>query len=569
MASAIVTRRPETDGTIAEPAPLRRRGIRDRFGRIGWQQRQPFGRFSLTRRVLFVNILAVAFLGGGMLYLDRYEDGLVDTELKALALQGDTFAGALAEGAVLQDMGEDGPVLVLVPSLAQGMMRRVVEPDRFRTRLFMTDGSIAADSRVLSGGIQFQPLPPPEGPPSPWRWVIDKFSSLLRARNHYQIYTERAIEKAGDYPEVEQALDGKVASMVRSDPIAGGLILSVGVPVRHYKEVLGALLISVGSADLERQVNAVRADILRLFLFDLAFTVLLSLYLAGTIARPVRRLAQAAQDVRRGDGRKVEIPDFGRRRDEIGELSVALTDMTQAIWRRMDAIERFAADVAHEIKNPLSSLRSAVETAARVKDPDQQRRLMAIILDDVQRLDRLISDISDASRLDAEMSRLERAPVAIARMLVTLVQVREATREGNAPSLEFREAPQVPEPLDLMVLGKETRLVQVFQNLIANAISFSPTDGRIVIGMRVQQGDVLVLIDDDGPGIPDGKLTAIFDRFYSERPAGEKFGTHSGLGLSISRQIVEAHGGKLTAENRTDRDGKILGARFVVRLPLA
>jgi two-component system sensor histidine kinase ChvG len=569
MVSAIVTRRPETDGAIAEPVPLRRRGIRDRFGRIGWRQRQPFGRFSLTRRVLFVNILAVAFLGGGMLYLDRYEDGLVDTELKALTSQGDTFAAALAEGAVLQDMGEDGPVLVLVPSLAQGMMRRVVEPDRFRARLFMTDGSIVADSRALSGGIQFQPLPPPEAPPSPLRWLIDKFSSLLRARNHYQPYTEQATEKAGDYPEVGQALDGKAASMVRSDPIGGGLILSVGVPVRHYKEVLGALLISVGSADLERQVNAVRADILRLFLFDLAFTVLLSFYLAGTIARPVRRLAQAARDVRRGDGRQVAIPDFGRRRDEIGELSVALTDMTQAIWRRMDAIERFAADVAHEIKNPLSSLRSAVETAARVKDPDQQRRLMAIILDDVQRLDRLISDISDASRLDAEMSRLERAPVPIARMLVTLVHVREATREGDAPTLEFREAPQVAEPLDLMVLGKETRLVQVFQNLIANAISFSPPEGRIVIGMQVRGGDVLVLIDDEGPGIPDGKLTAIFDRFYSERPAGEKFGTHSGLGLSISRQIVEAHGGKLTAENRYDQNGKILGARFVVRLPLA
>lgn len=571
MVSAIATRRPETDGAIAEPVPLRRRGIRDRFGRLGWRQRQPFGRFSLTRRVLFVNVLAVAFLGGGMLYLDRYEDGLVDTELKALASQGDTFAAALAEGAVLQDMGEDGPVLVLVPSLAQGMMRRVVEPGRFRARLFMTDGSIAADSRVLSssgGSIQFQLLPPPEAAPDPWRWVIDKFSSLLRARNHYQPYIERPTEKAGDYPEVEQALDGKVTSMVRSDPVAGGLILSVGVPVRHYKEVLGALLISVGSADLERQVNAVRADILRLFLFDLGFTVLLSLYLAGTIARPVRRLAQAAQDVRRGNGRKVEIPDFGRRRDEIGELSVALTDMTQAIWRRMDAIERFAADVAHEIKNPLSSLRSAVETAARVKDPDQQRRLMAIILDDVQRLDRLISDISDASRLDAEMSRLERAPVAIARMLLTLVQVREATREGDAPTLEFRAAPHVAEPLDLMVSGKETRLVQVFQNLIANAISFSPPGGRIVIGMRVRDGDVIVLIDDDGPGIPDGKLTAIFDRFYSERPAGEKFGTHSGLGLSISRQIVEAHGGKLTAENRHDRDGKILGARFIVRLPL-
>jgi two-component system sensor histidine kinase ChvG len=280
----------------------------------------------------------------------------------------------------------------------------------------------------------------------------------------------------------------------------------------------------------------------------------------------VRQLARAAYDVRHGHGRKVVIPNFSHRHDEIGELSVALGEMTQALWRRMDAIEHFAADVAHEIKNPLSSLRSAVETAVRLKDPEQQRRLMAIILDDVQRLDRLISDISDASRLDAEMSRLERSPVDLTLMLRTLAEVHQATRDAAAPSLVFVE-PELREPL--IVLGKESRLVQVFQNLIANAVSFSPPGGVITLRAQIDQGHVLIGIEDQGCGLPEGKLNAIFDRFYTERPEGEKFGTHSGLGLSISKQIVEAHGGSIRAENRQDAAGATIGARFRVSLPLA
>jgi two-component system sensor histidine kinase ChvG len=338
------------------------------------------------------------------------------------------------------------------------------------------------------------------------------------------------------------------------------------VPVKRYKQVLGAVMLQVGGANLEQKVDSVRADILRLFLIVLAVTVAMSLYLAGTIARPMRRLAQAAYEIRHGDGRRVEIPDFSRRHDEIGELSVALTAMTAAMFRRMDAIERFAADVAHEIKNPLTSLRSAVETATRVQDPKQQKRLMTIIQDDVTRLDRLISDISDASRLDAEMSRLERAPVSLAGMLGTLVDVHATTRGEDEPILEYR-TPDAGERL--MVLGKEGRLVQVFRNLIGNAASFSPPDGRIMVSAERQGPDILLSVEDEGPGVPDGKLAAIFDRFYSERPAGEKFGTHSGLGLSISKQIVEAHGGSIWAENRRDDAGQIMGARFCVRLPAA
>ena len=323
-------------------------------------------------------------------------------------------------------------------------------------------------------------------------------------------------------------------------------MLSVAIPVQRYKQVLGALMLSTGSNDIEADVRTVRLELLRIFGVALLVTVALSLYLAGTIARPIRRLAAAAE---RGRGRRarVEIPDFTRRGDEIGDLSGALREMTDALWQRMSAIERFAADVAHEIKNPLSSLKSAVETVVRIEDPATQRRLMAIILDDVERLDRLITDISDASRLDAELSRLELGPVDIAAMLRALVDVHDATRAKDGPHLVLDLAER---SRSLMVPGIETRLSQVFLNLIANAVSFSPPNGEIRLTARHDGRAVLVTVDDHGPGIPDDKLTAIFDRFYSERPAGEKFGTHSGLGLSISKQIVEAHRGMIWAENR-------------------
>jgi two-component system sensor histidine kinase ChvG len=312
----------------------------------------------------------------------------------------------------------------------------------------------------------------------------------------------------------------------------------------------------------------VRFEILKIFGLSLGVTVLLSIFLAGTIAQPIRRLAAAAERVKSGHGRQMTIPDLTDRRDEIGDLSGALRDMTKALWQRMDAIEHFAADVAHEIKNPLTSLRSAVETAARVDDPAKQRKLLALVLEDVQRLDRLITDISDASRLDAELSRGELETVPIGRMLEALIEVYEATGGDGGPRFSLAVSAPFGTPAgDLPVVGIEGRLVQVFRNLIANAISFSPPGGAIRIVAERQADKVRVAIEDDGPGLPEGKLQAIFERFYSERPAGEKFGTHSGLGLSISKQIVDAHHGSIRAENRRDAEGRVVGARFIVILP--
>jgi len=520
----------------------------------------------LTRRILAVNVLALALLAGGFLYLGKYQASLIGQQIEALRTQGEVFAAALGEGAVLDSVDEGE---ILLPDLARQMMRRLVAPTRTRARLFDVKGDIIADSRVLRGpGDTVQVLELEESDRDGrilhiadqiYNWIV----SLLPRHTRYQVYRESASPRAEDYAEVMRALRGETGSAIRSDPASGGLVFSVAIPIQRYKQVLGAVMLSTGSGEIEEELRTVRLELLRIFGVALLVTVALSFYLASTIARPIRRLAAAAERTR-GRRARVEIPDFTRRGDEIGDLSGSLREMTDALWQRMSAIERFAADVAHEIKNPLSSLRSAVETATRIEDLANQRRLMAIILDDVERLDRLITDISDASRLDAELGRLELAPIDVAAMLQALVDVDEATRTTDSPRLVLAISNT---DRGLVVPGIETRLSQVFRNVIGNAVSFSPPLGTIRLMARHDGRAVLVTVEDEGPGIPDDKLTAIFDRFYTERPLGEKFGTHSGLGLSISKQIVEAHRGMIWAENRKDATGATLGARFCIRLP--
>jgi two-component system sensor histidine kinase ChvG len=518
----------------------------------------------LLRRILTLNILALVIPVVGLLYLGQYRDSLISTELDALKTEGELFAVALGETGVTA--GEFGAER-LMPETARLILRRMVEISKNRARLFGRDGTLVSDSlRLLSpdGVVEIEALAPHE-PRSLFETLVtdiyDWVVGLLPSGRRWPLYHESVEDRAEDYPEVEKALAGEVGRAVY-ERARGGVVLNVAVPVQRYRQVLGALLLSSDGAAIEEAVRTVRLGILKVFGVALGITVLLSLYLGRTIAQPLHRLADAADRVRRGHGRQIDIPDFTRRRDEIGDLSGTLRDMTAALWQRMDAIERFAADVAHEIKNPLTSLHSAVETAARLEDPAQQKRLMSIILDDVQRLNRLITDISDASRLDAELSRAEMGPVDIGSMLQALADLHEATI-GDGPPLRL----EIARHQSLTVHGIEGRLVQVWRNLISNALSFSPPGGSIRIA-AVREGDkVRVTVADDGPGIPEGKLAAIFDRFYSERPAGEKFGTHSGLGLSISKQIVDAHGGRIVAENRMADDGRILGALFTVTLP--
>ncbi|MEQ9489965.1 MAG: stimulus-sensing domain-containing protein [Alphaproteobacteria bacterium] len=516
----------------------------------------------LTRRILAVNVIALAIPIAGLLYLGPYRDNLIAAEMEALRTQGEIFAGALGEGAIkITVVGDE--VLSIVP--ARHIIRRLSEPTRVRARLYLHDMQVAADSNQLGAAgtaVRVEDLPPPDadGEPvvTPLLDMMEQMTTLL-GDQQIEIYSDALRRNGGALPEVERALRGEIAGAVRQYK-DGGLVLSVALPVQRYYKVFGALNLSKDGTEIEAALRDVRSTILLVFAGALVVTVALSVYLAGAIARPLNRLALAAERVRRNVALdSVNIPDMTGRRDEIGDLSGTLREMTDALRLRMVGIERFAADVAHEIKNPLTSLRSAVETAVRIKNPEQQQQLMTIIKEDVDRLDRLISDISDASRLDAELSRDEVEPVDIASMMSMLSDLHGS--EG--PPVTVQTVGDGP----FMVSGLEGRLVQVFRNLITNAQSFSPEDGEIRLAVR-RTGDMIeVTVEDDGPGIPEGKLDAIFDRFYSERPSAEKFGTHSGLGLSISQQIVEAHGGEIRAENRSNGRAGVCGARFTVLLP--
>jgi two-component system sensor histidine kinase ChvG len=365
-----------------------------------------------------------------------------------------------------------------------------------------------------------------------------------------------------------QALNGLKMAMVRVDD-RGDVIVSVAVPVQRFRAVRGALMLSTQGGDIDQMVEAERFAIFKVFLIAAAVMIVLSVLLAGTIAGPVRRLADGAERVKRRIRSRVEIPDFTRRRDEIGHLSGTLRDMTNALYSRIEGIERFAADVAHELKNPLTSLRSAVETLPLAKTDDSRNRLLAIIQHDVRRLDRLISDISDASRLDAELQRQEATPVDVAKLLATLVTVANEVRQDDITvTLAFEGGGSRA----FTTPGHDSRLGQVIDNLLENARSFSPPGGTVRVTCRRLKNEIEVIVDDDGPGIRPETLTKIFERFYTDRPQ-QNFGQNSGLGLSISQQIVEAHGGRVWAENRMSAastaaaEPKVLGARFVVRLP--
>ncbi len=530
----------------------------------------------LLRRILLVNALPLALLVAAVLYLDQYQAGLLEANVQALREQARIYAGALGESAV-QETDPDNPVLV--PDQARPLLRRLTEPTpNAQARLYAPDGRVIADSRVREGpggAVVTEPLPP-AAVRSPVMGTVgvvyDKLMSLLPRKSEGP-FVEISTDAAGiDWqPDVKEELRITGSNLGREMPPyirrtgENRLLVTVAEPVLRNRHTVGIVLLTREAREVDDSLLTVRTSILGLFALALVLTVALSWYLSLTIARPILRLAGAAHRMQEGRGRASTVPEpLLRRTDEVGELAHALAESAAALWARMDATERFAADVAHEIKNPLSSIRSAIETLPRIEDPARRNRLLAIISEDVIRLDRLISDISDASRVDAELSRAATEPLDVVSILKVLTEIDEATRQHGDPMVVL-DVPAAP----LLVQAVEGRLVQVLRNLIGNARSFSPANGRILLQAREVGGTVEVGVEDDGPGIPAAKLEHVFDRFYSERPAGESFGQHSGLGLSISRQIVEALKGRIAAENRRGEDGRVLGARFVVRLPRA
>jgi two-component system sensor histidine kinase ChvG len=462
---------------------------------------------SLTRRIVVLNVTGLVVLSIGIIFLSQFRAGLIDARIQSLQVQGEIIAGAIASSATVETDSsitlDPDKLLNLHPGESYGpnedalygidfpinpervapILRRLVSPTKTRARIYDRDGVLLVDSRNLFGRgdvLRFDLPPPTEEKPGFFKRAFIAVRMWL-GRGDLPVYHELGPDAGKDYPEVAQALNGADASMVRVND-RGDVIVSVAVPVQRFRAVRGALMLSTQGADIDDMVEAERLAIIKVFLVAAGVMIVLSILLAGTIAEPVRRLADAAESVRRRIRSRVEIPDFTKRRDEIGHLSGTLRDMTNALYSRIEAIESFAADVSHELKNPLTSLRSAVETLPVAKTEESRGRLLAVIHHDVQRLDRLISDIADASRLDAELQRQEAAPVDFAKLLNTLVAVANEVKrdDGVRVTLRFEGASarafQVP--------GHDSRLGQIIDNLIENERSFSPPDGTVRVVCR-------------------------------------------------------------------------------------
>jgi len=550
---------------------------------------------SIGRRIILLNMLALAALLAIILYLNQFREGLIDAKFESLRTTGLVIAAAIAAQATAEPdaITIDPEKLLelkrgesLAPRLdSQGIyqapidpeqvapvLRGLITPTRTRARIYDPDGVLVLDSRFLYAGGQAirSDLPPLGGAPQSreeeWlssAWLANWLNRILRDDD---IPPYRDLPPAGElYPEVRAALEGVSRPVVRQTP-DGELRVSVAVPIQRFRANLGVLLLSTEGDDINRTIAEERLAILRIFLVAAITMLILSVLLASTIARPLRQLSGAALKVKRGSNNRVDIPDFSSRTDEIGDLSNSISEMTNALYQRIEAIERFAADVSHELKNPLTSLRSAVETLPVARTPDAKRRLMEVIQHDVQRLDRLITDIADASRLDADLVREGADVFDFADLLENLVSAsREVRLRRGEAQLVLVIDRQNQGRKGYRIKGHDNRLAQVVNNLVDNAVSFVPKEnGRIAIGLTRNASQLVLVVEDNGPGIQAEDLDRVFERFYTDRSEQSGFGQNSGLGLSISRQIVEAHGGSIRAENRKEKSG----ARFILRLPL-
>jgi two-component system sensor histidine kinase ChvG len=515
---------------------------------------------ALTWRILAFNALALIVLTGGVVLVQSSGRGLVEERLNGVQQQATIVAGSLAAYAT----NPDSPNINTAE--AEPLLRQMIAPSRLRWRLYLPTGRLAIDSRFLVPNkvVTVSQLPGLDTASQVKEWFNRLYDGIMGVRPFARLepYYE-AGEDGRVYREIQNALSGTTASMERVDD-QNRLVLSVAVPVQGVRTVYGALLVSTEGGDIDDILRQERITLFEVVL--VAFLVMLfsSLYLSGTIAEPVKRLAAAADRVRSGAGGRSDIPNFPERNDEIGDLADSLKSMTAGLYDRIDAIESFAADVAHELKNPLTSLASAVEMFSRAKDDETRARFLGIVRGDVKRINRLITDISDASRLDAELSRETKEPVELSKFLATIIEVYRMTDTGRPVEFILHDGL----PPGTLVYGRDERFGQVFRNLIDNAISFSPQHGKVIVTASRHDMIARVMVEDEGPGIPPGNLESIFERFYTERPV-ESFGRNSGLGLSIARQIIEAAGGRIYAENRSADNSQGHGARLIVELPLS
>ena len=510
----------------------------------------------LRRRIILINTAVFGLLIGGVIAVQSTRVGLVDERMTGVEEQARIVANTLAEYATVNDTRS------LSVADAAPLLRELLAPTRLRARLYDTDGQLVIDTRNLLARniVQTAELPPIDD----WSRFQDAaarvYDGVMGVRPFARLDPYFEAGKDGRvYREVNTALQGDAATAERVDE-RNKLVLSVAMPIQRFRAIYGVLFVSTEGGDIDDILREERAALIEVFVLAFAVMLVSSLYLSGTIAEPIKKLAEAADRVRSGRGGRETVPDIGERGDEIGDLSRSFSAMTRALYDRIDAIESFAADVAHELKNPLTSLKSAVEMFSRASDEESRTRLMEIVRADVKRIDRLITDISDASRLDAELSREAIDPVDMARLLQTIAEVYRFIELPRGVTLSL----DLALPPDATVLGRDERLGQVVRNLIDNAVSFSPDKGVVALSARAVAGKLRIAVEDNGPGIPPENLETVFKRFYTARPTEHGFGKNSGLGLSIARQIVAGHGGRIWAENREGG-----GARFTVELPLS
>lgn len=560
---------------------------------------------TIRRRIIALNTLGLVALAFGILYFNDTRDALIQARIKSLQIEADIIARSIAQNSTAAVEAADAakdPILALQqsaasdefpaqpyaihPETAAQLLRKLIEPTKTHGFIFNIDGSPLVDTRKIYAPGQIIRLAPASSSPEPDTGFLYRLWLQVELFFRSEWLPDFDVNGPKDgkvYPEVRAALEsGVITPMVRVNAL-GETILCTAAPIRRSQQVIGSLLLATPAGELDGIVAHERLSLVYLFLFVLGVMIASSVALAGTIAGPMQRLAAAAESVRRNIKKREEIPEFPHRADEIGNLASALRDMTHVLYRRLDAIESFAADVAHELKNPLTSLRSAADTLALVKREEDREHLVQIIQHDVKRLNRLITDISDASRLDAELAREAKRPVNIAGMLDRICSIVNDIHREGIPQLELkvegmpRGAAVNGHPM-FTVSGHEGRLSQVMNNLLDNAISFSPPGGKIMVTCRhiAKSKEVEITVEDEGRGIPPENLERIFERFYTDRPEHEEFGQNSGLGLHISRQIAEAHNGRIWAENRIGpppaeggQTPAILGARFVIRIPAA
>lgn len=540
---------------------------------------------GLTVRIIGVNIIAVFSLILGVIYLGQYHSILIEAKLNQFGTESVLVTTAVSNNFLEKDLNDGFDTLQTIEDFSDLdiLTGRLAASLRKRILIFNRENELIIDSQKIIDKKKIKPYLQLNSEPENNLSSIEIlkatagfFASVFTSRDNLKLYEGVLSPNGEDYLNVVDAQNGEFSVSAWRNS-SKEIVLTAALPIFKNKEVIAVVMLISEDERIREELTDVWFNILNLFLLTLMITIFLSIYLSGVIARPLRKLAISSENVRKGKLKYTDIPDMRDRHDEIGDLSVVLRDMTSALLERMDSIESFAADVAHEIKNPLTSLKSAVETAEKVTKKADREKLLGVIKHDVDRLDRLITDISNASRLDAELSRETFRAINVKALLQDALDFYKNPLERDASNVRNKTQTlkdgvmislNMPEQGDIFVLGSEGRLMQVIHNVISNALSFAPKKSEIKISMQVDRRHVNISFEDAGPGIPENKLKTIFERFYSERPEYEEYGQHSGLGLSICKQIITAHKGVIYAENRKDRDDNVIGARFVVSLTL-